>query len=358
MTINFEDVWQSLPNPTLLIAADGSVDSVNSATEDFLARSARNLIGRSVIERAGEDSRLADLIRQVAVQRVALGEYTVEFNWPDAPPRMVDLFAAPADPDKVIVTIHPRANAERMGRQLTSRDAARSIVGMASMLAHEIKNPLAGIKGAAQLLEMGASDEDQEMARLIRDEVDRIGQLLSRVEAFGDFGIARRVAVNVHDVLDRAAKSAKAGFAAHIRFVEEYDPSLPPTPGDPDQLMQVIQNLIKNASEAAPELGGVIMLKTAYRAGVKVRGPQGRTESLPLQIEISDNGGGVPEDLRPHLFEPFVTSKSKGTGLGLALVSKIVADHGGVISCDSEPGFTTFRMLLPVASAETVEDVA
>ena len=164
--------------------------------------------------------------------------------------------------------------------------------------------------------------------------------------------------MNIHDVLDRAAKSAKAGFASHVRFVEEYDPSLPPTPGDPDQLMQVIQNLMKNAAEAAPEVGGVIMLKTAYRAGVKVRGPHGRTESLPLQVEISDNGTGVPDDLKPHLFEPFVTSKAKGTGLGLALVSKIIADHGGVISCESEPGYTTFRLLLPVSSADEIDGIA
>jgi len=155
-----------------------------------------------------------------------------------------------------------------------------------------------------------------------------------------------------------AAKSAKAGFAAHVRFIEEYDPSLPPVPGDPGQLTQVIMNLLKNAAEAAPPVGGVIMLKTAYRAGMKVRTGPGQKESLPLMIEISDNGAGVPEDLKPHLFEPFVTSKGSGTGLGLALVSKVIADHGGVISCDSEPGFTTFRLLLPVATGADLADFA
>ena len=290
MMIDYEELWQSLPNPTLLIAPDGTVRELNGAAEDFLAMSARSLKGRSLIELAGEDNRLADLLNRVAGQRVALGEYTIEFAWPDTPVRMADIFAAPVGEEEVVLTIHPRANAERMGRQLTSRDAARSVVGMASMLAHEIKNPLAGIQGAAQLLEMGAGDEDRELTDLIREEVERIRKLVERVEAFGDIGIARRVPVNIHDVLDRAAKSAKAGFASHIRFVEEYDPSLPPTPGDPDQLMQVMLNLLKNAAEAAPAVGGVLMLKTAYRAGIKVRGPQGRAESLPLQIEISDNG--------------------------------------------------------------------
>lgn len=350
--MDFEELWQALPNPTLLVGPKGKVLGANSAAEDFLAMSARTLRNKSLIKLAGADSRVADLVRRVAEQRVTLGEYTIEFSWPDAPVRMADVFAAAVGEEDVIVTIHPRANAERMGRQLTSRDAARSVIGMASMLAHEIKNPLAGIQGAAQLLEMEVGDEDRELTQLIRDEVERIGKLVERVEAFGDIGIARREPVNIHDVLDRAAKSAKAGFASHVRFIEEYDPSLPPVPGDSDQLMQVMLNLLKNAAEAAPELGGVLHLKTSYRAGIKVRGPQGRSESLPLQIEISDNGSGVPDDLKPHMFEPFVTSKGTGTGLGLALVSKVIADHGGVISCESEPGFTTFRILLPVAAAD------
>ncbi|MEM7189038.1 MAG: ATP-binding protein [Pseudomonadota bacterium] len=357
MTTNYEQLWQSLPNPALLLNPEGKIAAMNGAAEDFLALSHRAMRERTFASLAGEDSRIVDLVGRVARHRVALGEYTVEFHWPDAPVRMTDLFAVPIGTDETLVLIHPRANAERMGRQMSSRDAARSVVGMASMLAHEIKNPLAGISGAAQLLEMNAGPGDTELTELIQSEVERIGKLVERVEAFGDIGIVRRQVVNIHDVLDRAAKSAKAGFANHIRFVEEYDPSLPPTPGDHDQLMQVMLNLLKNAAEAAPAVGGVIMLKTAYRAGIKVRDPQGRSESLPLQIEISDNGSGVPEDLQPHLFEPFVTSKADGSGLGLALVSKVIADHGGVISCDSEPGFTTFRVLLPVASAAEIAEL-
>ncbi|MEM7056799.1 MAG: ATP-binding protein [Pseudomonadota bacterium] len=352
MSINYEHIWQALPNPAVLLDAAGRFEEINGAAESFLAMSAKALKRHEFVHLAGSDSRVADLIGRVAKTGSALGEYTVEFSWPEAPVRVVDLFAVPIEEDRILVTIHPRANAERMGRQLSSRGAARSVVGMAAMLAHEIKNPLAGISGAAQLLEMSLGPEDQELATLIQEESDRIEKLVNRVEAFGDVGVARREPVNIHDVLDRAAKSARAGFASHIRFVEEYDPSLPPVPGDADQLMQVMVNLLKNASEAAPAVGGVIMLRTAYRAGMKVRTPRGGHESLPLQIEISDNGSGVPEDLMPHLFEPFVTSKSNGSGLGLALVSKVIADHGGVISCDSSPGFTVFRLLMPVSTEE------
>ena len=356
---DYEALWQALPNPALLVDADGRVREATGAAEYFLGVSRRALMTRRLAEWAGEDSALAGLIARAAESGEALAEYTVEFAWPDAPLRLADLFASPVD-GGVLILIHPRANAERMGRALTSRDAARSVVGLASMLAHEIKNPLAGISGAAQLLAMNASEQDRELTELIREEAERVGELVSRFEQFGDMRMARREPVNVHDVIDRAARSAKAGFAAHVRFIEEYDPSLPPTVGDPDQLMQVMLNLLKNAAEAAPAVGGVIMLRTAYRAGVKVRTARG-TESLPLQVSISDNGGGVPEELKPHVFEPFVTSKATGTGLGLALVSKVIADHGGVISCDSAPGFTTFRMLLPVASAgqiDMVEDAA
>ena len=355
--LDYEALWQALPSPAVLLDARGRVRALNGAAEDFLAMSRRALGGRALAALAGADSRLADLVARATAGGAGLAEYGVELAWPDAPPRMVDLLAQPVEGGGLLVLIHPRANAERMGRALTSRDAARSVVGMSAMLAHEIKNPLAGISGAAQLLAMNASasnsDEDCELAELIREEADRIGELVAGFEAFGDVRLARRVPVNVHDVLDRAAKSAKAGFGRHLRFVEDYDPSLPPTVGDPDQLMQVMLNLLKNAAEATPPVGGLIMLRTAYRAGVKVRTARG-TESLPLQVAISDNGGGVPEELKPHIFEPFVTSKAKGSGLGLALVSKVIADHGGVISCESMPGFTTFRMLLPLASAEDV----
>ena len=355
---DYEQIWQAMPNPGLTLNADDGFADLNGAAEHFLARSRRSIVGRNLFQLVGEDSRIADLVRRVRAGGRELSEYNVEFGWPDAPPRMVDIFATPLEDDAILILMHPRANAEVMGRQLTSRDAARSVVGMASMLAHEIKNPLAGISGAAQLLEMNAGPEDAELTTLIRDEADRIEALVKRVEEFGDFGLARRRPVNIHDVLDRAAKSAKAGFAAHVRFVDEYDPSLPPTMSDADQLIQVFINLLKNAAEATPAVGGVIMLKTSYRAGLKVRTARGNAESLPLQITISDNGTGVPEDLKEHMFEPFVTSKATGSGLGLALVSKIIADHGGVISCDSAPGYTKFRLLLPVASAAEIETFA
>jgi two-component system nitrogen regulation sensor histidine kinase GlnL len=216
------------------------------------------------------------------------------------------------------------------------------------MLAHEIKNPLAGISSAAQLLDMTLGDGERELTALIREEAKRIEDLLGRVDAFGDTRPRPKEPVNIHDILDRARRAAEAGFASHVRFFAEYDPSLPPVPGDADELMQLFQNLLKNAAEATPRVGGVIQLRTSYSPGVSIAGVGGRRESLPLLVTVQDNGSGVPAEIRHDIFEPFVTSKATGSGLGLALVSKIVTDHGGVIECESEPGRTVMKLRLPV----------
>jgi len=347
--VDFEVIWSSLPEPAMILDKKNQFLALNSAAELFLFASEASMKGKPVKKFTGDGSRLIDVLEQSRKNGSWLAEYGVEFSWRDRPTTLVDLQAAPIHerPGDMLLLIHPRSIAEKMDRTLVHRGAARSVVGMAGMLAHEIKNPLAGISGAAQLLEMNADENDRELTALIREEAARIEAILEQVDQFGDLRPPAREPVNIHDILDHAKRAATAGYASHVRFKEEYDPSLPMTVGDSTQLMQVIQNLLKNAAEAAPKAGGVITLSTAYRTGVKIATGGGKRESLPLHVTVTDNGPGVPDDLKPNIFDPFVTSKSKGTGLGLALVSKVVADHGGVVECESEPGKTSFRLLLP-----------
>ena len=266
---------------------------------------------------------------------------------------IVDLHAGciPEHPGHVLLVVQPRSIARKIDRQLTHRGAARSARGMASMLAHEIKNPLSGIRGAAQLLEPGLREDDRSLTRLICQETDRICALVDRMEVFSDERPVAMEPVNMHAVLDHVRQIAASGFARSIAISQDYDPSLPPVMGNRDQLIQVFLNLVKNAAEAVRgrKSGGRIILTSAFRSGVRLSLPASSAAvALPLEFCVADNGSGVPDDLRAHIFDPFVTTKAEGSGLGLALVAKIIGDHGGTIECLERRRHTLFRVLLPM----------
>ena len=342
----------ALPLPVLAILEDGRIDSANNAAEAFFQASSAVLRRHRIEELVPFGSPLLSLIGPVRERDAAVAEYHVDLGHPKiGGERLVDLYAAPLPdrPGGVVLMLQARTRAEKIGRQLTSRGAARTVTGLAAMLAHEIKNPLSGIRGAAQLLEQSVGEEDRALTRLITDEADRIVKLVDRMEVFSDERPVEREPVNIHAVLDHVKRLARSGFARNIQIIEEYDPSLPPVNANRDQLIQVFLNLVKNAAEAVGDMpDGEIVLTTAFRPGIRLSMPGSRDRvSLPLEFCVRDNGPGVPEDLLPHLFDPFVTTKTNGSGLGLALVAKIIGDHGGVIECESQPRRTVFRVLMP-----------
>ena len=334
-------VLNALPHPVIVVSADGKVVDANAAAEAFFEVSAPLLRRNLLRDLVPFGSPLLTLIEQVRGRGAAVNEYKVDLGTPRNPgDRLVDLHVAPMpeQPDYVVVMLQERTIADKMDRQLTHRSAARSVTALAAMLAHEIKNPLSGIRGAAQLLEQSVDDDDDRtLTRLICDETDRIVKLVDRMEVFTDERQIEREPINIHVVLDHVKRLAQSGFAHHIKFTEEYDPSLPPVLANRDQLIQVFLNLIKNAAESIGESsgGGEIALTTAFRPGVRLSLPGANARvSLPLEFCVRDNGPGVPDELMPHLFDPFVTTKPTGSGLGLALVAKIVGDHGGIIECE------------------------
>ena len=351
-------ILSALPMPAIVLDAEDRFRFANPAAELFFQHSSQTLLSMLLGELLPPDNRLFALLHQVRMQESPVADHDLTLESPRMHRHGVSAYGAPMPdlPGGVVLTLQDGSTAAMLDRQLHFLGAARGATAMAAMLAHEVKNPLSGIRGAAQLLEQGASEGDRELCLLIQEESDRIRNLVDRMEMFSDRPIERR-AVNIHFVLDHVRRVAQSGFACHLRIHEEYDPSLPAVWGDRDQLVQILLNLVKNAAEALGEgPGGVsgsggageIHLATAYHHGVRIAVP-GSSERvhLPLQVMVRDNGPGIPEPLRSTLFEPFVTTKRGGQGLGLALVAKLVANHGGLIECDSRPGRTTFRLSLP-----------
>jgi len=354
LTPDLRLVLDSLPQVVIVTDDENSILYANMAAENVFKASSSYLLKHNMEKIIPFGSPVLGLVKQVMDKGSPVNEYQIDISSPrTGEGKIVDVYAAPLadNSPKAILVFRERSMADRIDRQLSHRSAARSVTGLAAMLGHEIKNPLSGIRGAAQLLETVVDNDDKELAKLITTETDRIVKIVDRMEIFSDESPIEHAPVNMHSILGHVRRIAENGFAKNIKITEQYDPSLPDVSGSSDQLIQVFLNLIKNAAEALGEgEDAEITLSSAYRSGIRIASPgSGERAALPLEFSVSDNGKGIPEEIRAHIFEPFVTTRINGSGLGLALVAKTIERHGGIIECNSIEGQgTTFKVLLPI----------
>lgn len=329
-------LFAALPIGVLVVAPDDRISGANAAAEQMLGLSERVLKGRPI----------AAVLpgREGTPEHQDYAVFDIEIAPTRGLPIRVDLAQGkvPGHAGWRMVTLHAAARLDRADRG----PGARAAVGAATMLAHEIKNPLSGIRGAAQLLGRG------ELTTLIVTEVDRIAGLIDRMQEFGDTRPLALTAENIYPLLGHARTLAEAGFANGLRIEERYDPSLPSAYVNRDALLQIVINLLNNAGEAVRgRENAAVAISTAFRHGFTraARGGEPRV-ALPIEICVLDNGPGAPADIEAHLFDPFVSGRAEGQGLGLALVDKLVRDMGGLVQYAREAGWTVFRLLLPRAT--------
>lgn len=352
----YHQIWAQMPISAVIIDRQSIIIDINASAEAFLNISRKVAVGQILWQWLSGEDALHRSVDQFFTKRVPIkitevlahGRQTAESA---CTVHICELkIGLQSEPDDValLLFIPMETTTGGMRGSDASSAAAYSAIGMSETLVHEIKNPLAGITGAAQFLSMSLTAEEKVMTDLIVLESKRIVTLLNQVEQFGDVTPPNSTRVNIHDVLDRSARSAAMANLSSVEIIKDYDPSLPEVWGDYDQLVQVFLNLIKNACEASDKKVKII-IKTFYNPNLKLPLSDYSGPKLPLHIQIIDHGLGIPKKIVQHIFDPFVSNKKNGKGLGLALVSKIVTQHKAHIGVASKPGFTEFRVSLPIS---------
>ena len=337
---------EALPAPVLGIDAGERIRFVNAPAAELLAGVGRGLLGRRLDEIFGVDAPIIALARRTLSGSSGVAESDVALVGPGFALGHATVAAAPVGENGYIALVLTRPPRARAAPSAAASSAART-------LAHEVRNPLAGIRAAAQLISRADDPDSAALAKLIVDEVDRVRRLTDRIDPLGAVDVPRFDRFNIHEALDRVRKLIGSS-APNVMIRERYDPSLPQVRGDLDQLIQALLNVAKNAAEAVGDQeDGEIAISTSYRSGVKFRSAPSGAARTQLEVQIVDNGPGLHPDVADRLFEAFATTKRDGMGLGLTVAADIIARHDGRIEVESQPGRTAFKILLPIDPDET-----
>lgn len=341
-TLPSAERWlESLPAPVLGVNEEGRVNFVNAAAADLLAGAARGLAGRRLEDVFGPDTPLSGLCRRARARAADVIDTDIVLSGPGYSLGRMSVSVANVGDDGCVALVFTRPAHQRTASPASPNTAVRT-------LAHEVRNPLAGIRAAAQLIARTEDQEQAALAKLICDEVDRIHRLTDSIDPMGAFEPPRFARFNVHEALNRVRQLIGSG-APSITLSERYDPSLPHVRGDQDQLIQAFLNVAKNAAEAVgAQDDGRITFITAFRPGVKYRAAANAAPRAQLEVRIEDNGPGLHPEVADRLFEPFATTKPGGMGLGLTVAAEIIARHEGRIETESAAGATVFKILLPI----------
>ena len=339
-------MWEILPISCILTSKKGAIIDVNPSAEIYLKTAKKNLLNKTMHEVFRSD---IDFLKHFESFSKNQGNLKFKSIFIQVNEEMIlsDIWVVPFDCNFLIML--EADNNKNFRDVVLTKNATQSVVGMAEMLAHEIKNPIAGITGAAQLLEMSLSSVDRKLTGLIVKETKRIMNLIEQFDKFGDLRKPELKKINIHDVLENVKNLSKVNLEKNISFSDDYDPSLPLTLGDRVQLEQVFINLIDNSAHALKNIdNGVITFRTFFEKGLSILTSEGIKKELPLQIEVEDNGAGISPALLEKIFDPFISGSINGTGLGLSLVSKIILSHNGLISITSKKNKTKVKIAMPI----------
>ena len=354
--MDFRDLWESVPYPAFVLDTTNKIKLANPLSQQYCETSLHRLVGQELTVYIGRNSSVFEVLEKIKDNSSAIVKFDVPINWRNKGNQIFDMYAVNVEAGSSnLIFFHPKNLRGKMEQALLNQNSIKSVSAMGSVLSHEIKNPLAGIIGAAQLLENSNVKNKKMLIQIVLEEAKRIEGIVDRVQLLGevnrlDFGV-----LNIHDVIDKVKRAASQGYGSHVLFEENYDPSIPSVNGDFELLTQAFHNLIKNACEAVSKKSGRVNIKTSFYSGLALGSFGKKNKKLQLMITIADNGPGVSKNIIADIFDPFSTSKIRGSGLGLPLVAKIVSEHGGFVELDEMCEGACFKIYLPAYSSAHYE---